>query len=123
VAYNLLNSEGESDSDENSYLELVASYAYDRRKYINKRFEKYEGVLGLASTKGCNIHYRYSRKLYPHHHRFRCSNPNCIVLTPLITEKEEELGVLEISSYSPITDIQVEFRSKHAESRLLAGSS
>ncbi|HOY73486.1 MAG TPA: hypothetical protein PLX53_10150, partial [Tenuifilaceae bacterium] len=37
------------------------------------------------------------------------SNPSCIVLTPLVTEKEEALGVMEISSYSPITDIQVEF--------------
>lgn len=106
----LLNSEGESDSDENSYLELVASYAYDRRKYINKRFEKYEGVVGSCLYEKDVIYITDIPDSYTHITTgLGVSNPNCIVLTPLVTEKEEALGVLEISSYSPITDIQVEF--------------
>ncbi len=106
----LLNSEGESDSDENSYLELVASYAYDRRKYINKRFEKYEGVVGSCLYEKDVIYITDIPDSYTHITTgLGVSNPSCIVLTPLVTEKEEALGVMEISSYSPITDIQVEF--------------
>ena len=106
----LLNSEGESDSEENSYLELVASYAYDRRKYINKRFEKYEGVVGSCLYEKDVIYITDIPDSYTHITTgLGVSNPSCIVLTPLVTEKEEALGVMEISSYSPITDIQVEF--------------
>ncbi len=98
------------ENDENSYLELVASYAYDRRKYINRRFDKFEGVVGSCLYEKDVIYITDIPDGYTHITTgLGVSNPSCIVLTPLVTEKEEALGVMEISSYSPITDVQVEF--------------
>ncbi|MGE0078649.1 MAG: GAF domain-containing protein [Bacteroidales bacterium] len=102
-----------SEEDGKEYLDLIASYAYDRRKYINKRFEKYEGIIGACLYEKDLVFITDIPKDYTHLTTgLGIANPSCIVVVPLLTDMDETIGVLEIASHKIIDDIQVEFLKK-----------
>ncbi|WP_276369557.1 GAF domain-containing protein [Chryseolinea sp. H1M3-3] len=111
----------EEDEKSNSkYLQLRASYAYDRKKYISKTVEIGEGIVGQCYLEAQTV---YLAKV-PNNYLSITSglggaNPNSLLVIPLRTNDKIE-GVLELASLKPFKPHEIEFLEKLGE--LLASS-
>ncbi len=95
------------------FIELSAAYALDRRKYLNHRLDIHEGLPGACIYEKDIIYITDIPKDYTHITTgLGHSSPSCIVLAPLVTDRNEVLGCIEVASYNILSSIQVEFISK-----------
>ena len=100
------------DSEENNYLEMIASYAYSKKKYLNAKFKfhknKYaEGLVGQAAIEKSIIR----RTEIPEEYVTITSGllgeqkPKFLHITPLITNDTQEVyGVIELASFEPFLE-------------------
>jgi hypothetical protein len=97
------------------HLELVASYAYDRIKYLNKKIKKGEGILGQVWIENKGV---YLENIPENHMEIKShtgnTSPKCILVETLIDNKEF-FGVIELASIRPLKDYERKFISKIAE--------
>jgi PAS domain S-box-containing protein len=108
----LLNEE----EGEEACLELVACYAYERQKFIQKRLMIGEGLIGQAYVEKDTILLTEVPQDYVAiTSGLGDANPRCILIVPLKVN-EDVTGVLEIASFKLLEDYQVEFVEKLAES-------
>ncbi len=108
----LVNDDVESDK----HLELVACYAYDKRKYLEKRIEIGEGLLGQCYLEKDIIYLTDVPNKYTSiTSGLGDATPNCLILSPLMVN-EEINGVLEIASFTPFEPYQIEFIKRLSES-------
>ena len=96
-------------------LELLACYAFERKKYLNRLIKPGEGLVGQCYLER---HSLYLTKV-PHDYISITSglgqaNPGCILIVPL-NLKEATIGVLEIASFKPFKKYELEFIDKVAE--------
>lgn len=97
----------DEDSDN---LNMVASYAYNRRKYLNASFKIGEGLVGEAAIEQNTIY----RTEIPSDYVTITSGilgdkkPNSLLIVPLITE-EHLMGVLEFASLDEFNPTTIEF--------------
>ena len=110
----------EDEKDNKQFLLLRASYAYDRKKFISKRIEIGEGMIGQCYLEGHTIH----MAKVPNNYLAITSglggaNPNSLLIIPLRTNEKIE-GVLELASLKPFRPHEIEFLEKLGE--LLASS-
>ncbi|HJZ39094.1 MAG TPA: GAF domain-containing protein [Bacteroidales bacterium] len=106
-----------NDNDrDNIFIEMKASYAYDRRKFITKRIEIGEGLVGRC--------YQEKEKIYlteiPHDYIKITSglgedNPRALLIVPLIYN-DVIYGLVEIASFIEYPDYVVEFIERIGES-------
>lgn len=101
---------------ENEELELVAAYAYDKKKYINRKINFGEGLAGQCVMERQTIHLRevpedYVRITSGLGH----SLPRTIILVPLLTD-QSVFGVLELASFKTFESHEIAFIEKVAES-------
>jgi PAS domain S-box-containing protein len=98
------------------YLELVACYAYDRKKFVTKRIDVGEGLIGQCYMEG--------EKMYlldvPNEYisitsGLGKSNPTCILLVPMKVN-DETFGIIELASFKRLLDYEIELVEKLAES-------
>ena len=98
------------------YLELAASYAYDRNKFINKKINKGEGILGQVWIENKGI---YMENIPTDHMEIKSflghKTPSSILIETLVDNKEF-FGVIELASLKPLKDYERDFVSKIAES-------
>ncbi|GHN00161.1 hypothetical protein WSM22_16500 [Cytophagales bacterium WSM2-2] len=118
VKYTNLNQGGlflAEKENEKSYLKLVACYAYDRKKFLNKRIEPGEGLVGQCFLEKEPTYI----KVVPDDYIKITSGlgeapPRSVYLQPLQTT-EEIIGVMELASFHELRDFEKQFIQRAAE--------
>ncbi|MCS7017817.1 MAG: PAS domain S-box protein [Cytophagales bacterium] len=97
-------------ADGQSLIELIASYAYAKRKYLKSTFRIGEGLVGQAVIEQDTI----LRTEIPAHYMTISSGilgdrkPECLLLVPLITN-ETVYGVLELAGFERFNEVEIKF--------------
>ncbi len=105
----------ENDSSK-AYMEMVACYAYNRKKFLEKKIYKGEGLVGQAWIENENIYLTEVPQDYVAiTSGLGNANPSCVLIVPLKVNNQV-YGVIELASFSAISTYQMEFIEKLAES-------
>lgn len=104
-----------SEHDEERVFELVAFYAYGRKKYADKQVKWGKGLIGTSAIERKTINIVELPNAYINvTSGLGKSNPNCLLICPMIAN-EELFGILEIASFKAIDSHQQAFVEKVAE--------
>lgn len=99
----------------NACLDLVACYAYNRQKFINKRLGMNEGLVGRCALERETI---YLTDVPDNYIRITSglgdANPRCLLLVPMIMN-DELFGVFELAAFDELQPFQIMFVEKIAE--------
>ncbi len=99
----------------NACLDLVACYAYNRQKFINKRLGMSEGLVGRCALERETI---YLTDVPDNYIRITSglgdANPRCLLLVPMIMN-DELFGVFELAAFDELQPFQIMFVEKIAE--------
>jgi PAS domain S-box-containing protein len=103
-----------TDSEE-AYLELIACYAFERKKYVQKRIELGEGLVGQAYLEKDSL---YLTDIPDNYIRITSglgtANPSCLFIVPLKIN-DQVMGVIELASFHNLEKYQRDFIEKLAE--------
>ncbi len=98
------------------YMSLLACYAWDKKKYIDQKIHKGEGLAGQVWQEMDTI---YLTEVPDNYIKITSglgdANPKSVLIVPLKVN-EEIYGVVEIASFRVFEDYEVEFVQKIAES-------
>jgi PAS domain S-box-containing protein len=104
------------DDGNKKYFDLVAYFAYGRKKFADKKTPWGKGLIGTAAIEQKSIHMDNLPDAYVSvTSGLGQANPKEIVVTPLISEGEL-FGVFEICSLNKFTPEHIQFIEKIAES-------
>lgn len=98
------------DDKDDVFIEIKASYAYNKKKHLKGRFKFAEGLVGQAAIEQDTL----LRTEIPRDYVSITSGligerrPECILIVPLITN-EEVYGVLEFAGFGKFDSSQVKF--------------
>lgn len=99
----------ESREQKTQYLELIASYAYDRKKYLTKIVELGEGLVGTVAMDKAPIYLTQVPEDYIEiQSGLGDSKPNNLLIVPLLTDSGLQ-GVLELASFRILEKYEIEF--------------
>jgi methyl-accepting chemotaxis protein len=106
-----------NNNDENDvFIELSSCYAYDRRKYKEKRVELGEGLVGRCIQEGESIYMTDIPNEYINiTSGLGGANPRSLLLVPLVLN-DEIFGVIELASFKEFQKFEITFVEKVAES-------
>jgi PAS domain S-box-containing protein len=96
--------------DGEQLIELTASYAYAKRKYLKSTFRIGEGLIGQAAIEQDTI----LRTEIPSHYMTISSGilgdrkPECLLIVPLITN-ETVYGVIELAGFERFKEVEIKF--------------
>lgn len=106
----VLISEGEE-----RYLSLKACYAFEKKKYIDKRVEIGNGLVGQTFLEGATVKITEIPHNYVHiTSGLGGSRPKCVVVIPL-KHNEATIAILEIASLYEINSDQIKFIERCGE--------
>lgn len=98
------------DDENNTFIEMKSSYAYERKKYVKAEFKFAEGLVGQVAAEKDKV----LRTEIPEDYVNITSGllgeqkPTCILLVPLITN-EKVYGVLEFAALHKLKEGEIEF--------------
>ncbi len=102
--------------NENPMLEMIAAYAYNRRKYLETVFEPGIGLVGRCFQEEETI---FMTDIPDNYIKITSGlgdeNPSCLLLVPL-KMNEKVFGVIELASFKIVESYQIEFVERIAES-------
>lgn len=106
-----------NDSDtENAYLELAASYAYSRQKFLSKKIYPGDGLVGACLYEKRTIHLNEIPENYIEiTSGFGRAKPNSLLITPLMHENNL-LGIIEVASLKDFKHHEIAFIEQISES-------
>ncbi|MEL7001273.1 MAG: PAS domain-containing protein [Bacteroidota bacterium] len=97
------------------HLELKACYAWERKKHLNNKINKGQGLAGQCWLERDIIYMTDIPKDYVNiTSGLGSSTPNCVLITPLMIN-DEVLGVMELAGFNALDDFQIEFVRKVGE--------
>ena len=112
-----------NETDDKEYLELQAAYAYNKKKYLDKRIHLDEGLVGQCYLEADFIYMTDVPQSYVEiTSGLGEATPNSIILFPLKVN-EEVYGVIEMASFRAFEPFQMDFLKKLAENIASAISS
>jgi len=105
-----------NDNDDNQiHYDLVAAFAFDRKKYLTKSYEEAEGLVGACAAEKQTIYLTEIPQNYIEvTSGLGDANPTILLLVPLKVE-ETILGVIEIASFHKLQKNEIEFVEKIAQ--------
>ena len=102
--------------DNKRHLKLMASYAYERKKFVEKSIGVGEGLLGQAFQEGERIYLRQVPQSYLHiTSGLGDAPPRVLVIVPVKTN-QSTVAILELASFHELEDHHFELLDKAAES-------
>lgn len=103
------------DENKEKYLTLAACYAFDRKKYINKKIQLGEGLVGQAYLESQTI---YLTDIPEGYTLIRSglgdATPSCLMLVPM-KYNDEVRAIIEIAGFNTYEPYQIEFMEKIGE--------
>jgi len=115
-AFYIVNDENEK----NKFLEMTASYAYNKKKYLKATFKFAEGLVGQAAIEQDTL----LRTEIPDSYMTITSGllgdkkPKCLLVVPLITivgSEKEVFGVIEFASFEKFNSRSIRFANEVSE--------
>lgn len=104
-----------NDKSNREEYNLIAAFAFDRKKFLDKTFAKGEGLVGTCAAEKDVIYLTEIPQDYIEvTSGLGGANPNVLLLVPLIIE-EEVLGVIELSSFNRFKPYEIELVKKLSE--------
>jgi methyl-accepting chemotaxis protein len=104
------------DEKGSEYYQMVAAYAYDRKKFLKKDIMVGEGLVGTSVLEKKTI---YMTNVPEHYIQISSgtgeARPRCLLIVPLLVE-ENVLGVIEMASFNVFEPYQIQFVEKVGES-------
>ncbi|MBI4646505.1 MAG: GAF domain-containing protein, partial [Bacteroidia bacterium] len=108
----LINDENKNER----YIELIASCAYNRRKYIEKRVEWGEGIIGQCILEKESVYMTDIPEDYIHiTSGLGTANPKNLIIVPLKLT-DQIFGAVEIASFNKFESYQIKFIEQVGES-------
>lgn len=100
---------------EKRYLELYACYAYDEKKFMHKRIEIGEGLIGQTYLQNETLQLNdiptdYTKIISG----LGEANPKHLLIVPMRVN-QEVFGLLELASFNPFPNYQIQFIEKLGE--------
>jgi PAS domain S-box-containing protein len=103
------------DSEEEPVLEMVACYAYEKKKFLEKTIRVGEGLLGQCFLEKETTLYTELPPFYTSiTSGLGLATPNCLLLVPL-KFNDQMLGVIEIAGFHAFQKFEIDFVEKIAE--------
>lgn len=102
-----------NDNDEShKFLELKSAYAYDRKKFVEKKIEIGEGLAGQVFLEGKTLHLdKINEEHFDIKSGLGISKPSNVIIVPLKDEDSIE-GIVEIATFKEFQQYEVEFIEK-----------
>ena len=102
--------------EDDVHLELIACYAWNKKKYLKMRVDSGEGLVGQAWQENDTLLItEVPQNFVKITSGLGEANPNCFLIVPL-TVNDVTYGVVEIASFKVIEPYQIDFVKKLAES-------
>lgn len=106
----------DEETDGEQTMSMKACYAWDKKKYLNQKIFKGEGLAGQAWQEGDSI---YLTDVPQNYIRITSglgdANPSSVLITPLKLN-DQVFGVVEVASFNVFQDFEIDFVKKMAES-------
>jgi len=104
------------ESSEDIHLQMVAAFAYNRKKYVTKNIKIGEGLLGTCAREKKTLHLTEIPDDYIEiRSGLGDANPNAILIVPMMME-DNLIGVIELATFSSFEKHVIEFVEKVSES-------
>ncbi|MFC2116472.1 PAS domain-containing protein, partial [Bacteroidota bacterium] len=106
----------EQEEGQDKYFDLKASFAYDRKKFADKRIEWGEGLIGTCALEQQSIHMTDLPDGYLEiTSGLGMATPDNLLIVPLIVQ-DDVLGIIELASFNAFHDFEIGFVESIAES-------
>ncbi|MFO0505595.1 MAG: PAS domain-containing protein [Chryseotalea sp.] len=106
----------EKENNDHEHLQLASAYAWNRKKYVQRKFDIGQGLVGQAAIEKSTI---YMTDVPDDYVMISSglgeANPTSILIIPLKNE-EQVVGVLEMASFRKFEKFEIEFLEKVGES-------
>ncbi len=106
----------EEQEEEEPCLNLISCYAWEKKKFVERKVLKGEGLIGQSWQEKDTL---YVTEVPDDYIQITSglgkANPTCILIVPLIAN-DQIFGVIELASFSRFEPYQIEFTQKVGES-------